>query len=193
MNNPLARLAGWHLRYILAIGFVITAAVTVVVGAVITYGVINDYLEDAQDERVGRDMDLAEAFYQFKLDEVDAISYRMVRDARVIQSLPAARESQTRAIQTIDQQIIHKITVPTVGGTYLLVVLDADGSVVASRVRGTEGELSPVITEGYWGKLPIVQEVLSTGKELVATQIISAEILTQVGLVPSQSDFDIIG
>jgi two-component system NtrC family sensor kinase len=182
MNNPLARLAGWHLRYILAIGFVATAAITVVVSALLTYGVINGYLEAAQNERIGRDMDLAEAFYQFKLDETNAISYRMVRDARVIQSLPAARQGQARAIQTIDQQIIHKITVPTVGGTYLLVVLDAEGSVVASRVRGTEGELSPIITEGYWGKLPIVQEVLSTGKELVATEIISAEFLPQVGL-----------
>jgi two-component system NtrC family sensor kinase len=182
MNKLLARLAGSQLRYTLVVGFVLTAAVTVAVSALITDRVISDYLEGAQDERVGRDMDLAKAFYQTKLDETDAIGYRMVRDVRVIQGLSAAQQGQAGIVETIDQQIVHKITVPIVGGTYLVVVLDAEGNVVASRALSTAGELSPVITEGNWAGLPIVQQVLTSGTELVATEILPAEFLAQVGL-----------
>jgi two-component system NtrC family sensor kinase len=182
MNKLLARLAGSQLRYTLVVGFVLTAAVTVAVSALITDRVISDYLEGAQDERVGRDMDLAKAFYQTKLDETDAIGYRMVRDVRVIQGLSAAQQGQAGIVETIDQQIVHKITVPIVGGTYLVVVLDAEGNVVASRALSTAGELSPVITEGNWAGLPIVQQVLTSGTELVATEILPAEFLAQIGL-----------
>lgn len=191
MQVPLARILGWRLRAILVVGFALTAAITVVVATLITDRVINNYLADAQDERVGRDMDLAESFYQLKLDETAAISYRMVRDARVIQSLPAAAQGKAEAIQTIDEQIGHKTTVPTVGGTYLLVVLDAEGQVVASRARRTEGELSPAHTEGNWADLQVVREVLSSGKEQVATEIIPAEFLIQVGL-EEQARIDLI-
>jgi two-component system, NtrC family, sensor kinase len=182
MKKLLARLAGSQLRDTLVVGFVLTAAVTVVVSALITGRVISDYLEGAQDERVGRDMELAKAFYQFKLDETDAIAYRMVRDVRVIEGLSVAQPGQAGIVETIDQQIVHKITVPIVGGTYLLVVLDAEGNVVASRARSTEGKLSPIITEGNWAGLPVVQRVLHSGTELVATEILPAEYLAQVGL-----------
>ncbi len=182
MQEPLARMLGWRLRSIVVVGFVLVAAISVVVAALMTDSVINSYLADAQDERLGRDMDLAKAFYQQKLDEMAAISFRMVRDDRVIQSLPAAAQGRAEAVQTLEEQISFKTTVPSVGGTYLLVVLDAEGRVVASRARRTEGELSPVRTEGHWGDLPVVWEVLSSGKAQAATEIIPGKYLGQVGL-----------
>ena len=182
MRRLLAWLTGRWLLPVLVAGFALTAAITVVVATLITYNVINDYLVEAQDKRVGRDMDLAEAFYQLKLDETAAISYRMAQDARVVQHLLAASQGQAEAIQIIDEQIIHKITVPIVGGTYLLVVLDTEGNLVASRALRTNGELSPVFTKGNWGDLPIVRDVLSSGVGTAATEIIPAEFLAQVGL-----------
>ena len=182
MHKLLARLSGRWLLPVLVAGFALTAAITVAVATLVTYKVINDYLVEAQDRRVGRDMDLAEAFYQLKLDETAAISMRMARDERVIQHLLAASQGQPEAIQIIDEQIIHKITVPTVGGTYLLAVLDAQGNMVAGRALRTNGDLSPVFTKGSWGDLPIVQDVLSSGVGTAATEIIPAEFLAQVGL-----------
>ena len=109
MEKSRAQLGGWRLQYILVIGFALTAAITIAVGTLITYRLINNYLEEAQDGRVGRDMDLAEAFYQLKLDETAAISYRMARDARVIELLLAASQGQAEAIQVINEQVIHKL------------------------------------------------------------------------------------
>ncbi len=182
MHKVLARLSGRWLLRVLVAGFALTAAITVTVATLGTYKVINDYLLEAQDKRVGRDMDLAEAFYQLKLDETAAISMRMARDERVIQHLLAASQGQPEATQIIDEQTIHKITVPTVGGTYLLAVLDTQGNMVAGRTLRTNGDLSPVFTKGGWGDLPIVQDVLSSGVGEAATELIPAEFLAQVQL-----------
>jgi two-component system NtrC family sensor kinase len=182
MRRFISTLLGGRLQIVLIACFSLVAALTVGLNALVVSQVIRDYLETAQDNRVARDMDLAEAFYQLKLDEIAAVGTRMVRDPRVIQNLPAAFQGQAEVIEIIDQEISRKITVPTLGGTHLIAVLDAEGNIVVGRVLSPEGELSSVLTQGNWGQLSIVEEVLSTGKEQAATEVIPAEFLAQVGL-----------
>jgi two-component system NtrC family sensor kinase len=182
MRRFISTLLGGRLQIVLITCFSLVAALTVGLNALVVSQVIRDYLETAQDNRVARDMDLAEAFYQLKLDEIAAVGTRMVRDPRVIQNLPAAFQGQVEVIEIIDQEISRKITVPTLGGTHLIAVLDAEGNIVVGQVLSPEGELSSVLTQGNWGQLSIVEEVLSTGKEQAATEVIPAEFLAQVGL-----------
>jgi len=182
MRRFISTLLGGRLQIVLVASLSLVAALTVGLNALVVSQVIRDYLETAQDNRVARDMDLAEAFYQLKLDEITAVGQRMVRDPRVIQNLPAAFQGQAEAIGIIDQEINRKITVPTLGGTHLIAVLDTEGNILIGRVLSSEGQLSPLITQGNWGQLPIVEDVLSSGKEQAATEIIPAEFLAQVGL-----------
>ena len=182
MRRFISTLLGGRLQIVLIALFSLVAALTVGLNTVVSLRVINDYLEEAEAERVARDMDLANAFYQLKLDEIAAISHRLVLDPWVIQSLPAASQGQDEAIQIIDQQITNKITVLALGGTHFIAVLDPGGNVLVGRVTSPEGELSPVISQGNCGQLPIVEEALSSGKEQAATEIIPAECLAQVGL-----------
>jgi two-component system NtrC family sensor kinase len=182
MRRFISKLLGGRLQIVLIACFSLVAALTVGLNALVVSQVIRDYLETAQDSRVARDMDLAEAFYQLKLDEIAAVGYRMVRDPRVIQNLTAAFQGEVEAIQAIDQEISRKITVPTLGGTHLLVVFDAKGNILVGRVLSPGGDLSPVISQGNWGDLPIVKDVLSSGKEQTGTEIIPAKFLAQVGL-----------
>ncbi len=182
MRRFISTLLGGRLQIVLIASFSLVAALAVGLGTVVISQVINEYLAEAKDERVARDMDLARAFYQLKQDEVAAISYRLVLDQWVKDNLPAASQGQAEAIQIIDQQITNKITVLALGGTHLIAILDAEGNIVVGRVLSPEGELSPVLTQGNWGQLPIVEEVLSTGKEQKATEVIPAEFLAQVGL-----------
>ena len=170
------------MQIVLIAFFSLVAALTVGLNTIVVSRVIEDYLAGAMDERVARDMDLADAFYQIKLDEVAAIGHRMVKDPRVIQSLPAASQGQAEAIQTIDQQVTHKVTVPALGGTHLIVVLDAEGNILVGRAMSPEGQLSPVISGGSCRPLPIVEEVLSSGKKQAATEIVPVECLRQMGL-----------
>jgi two-component system NtrC family sensor kinase len=182
MKRFISTLLGGRLQVVLIVSFSLVAALAVGLGTVVISRVINEYLADAKDERVARDMDLADAFYQLKLDEVAAVSYRMATDPRVIESIPAASRGQAEAIQTIDYHIARKFTVPIVGGTHLMIVLDAEGNILAGRVLALGEQLSPSITAGNWRQLPIIEEVLSSGEEQAATEIIPAEFLAQIGL-----------
>jgi hypothetical protein len=77
MTKLFAGVAKLRLQQVLIIGFALTTAITMAVGTPITYGVIRRYLDNAQDSRVGRDMDLAEAFYNSKLHDLAASSERL--------------------------------------------------------------------------------------------------------------------
>ncbi|HZD55627.1 MAG TPA: cache domain-containing protein [Anaerolineales bacterium] len=182
MRPIISRLMGGRLQIVLIAFFSFVAALTVGLNTVVTSRVINDYLSSAEDERVARDMDLAKAFYQLKLDEIAAISHRLVLDAWVVQNLTPASQGRNDAIKIIDQQITNKITVLALGGTHFIAVLDPDGKIIAGRVLSPDGVLSPVLTHGNWGRLPIVEQVLSSGRESAATEIVPAGFLAQVGL-----------
>ena len=182
MKRFLSWLLGGRLQFVLVGSFSLVAALTVGLNAMAVSQVVRDYLETAEADLVARDMDLANAFYQLKLDEVSAISYRLALDSWVSQGLPDAILGQGEALALIDQQITNKITVLALGGTHLIAVLDTEGNLVTGRVVSAENELLSQVFEGSFGSLPIVQEVLSSGQALAATEILPAEILSQVDL-----------
>jgi len=175
-------LKGGRLSLVLVVSFAFVAALTVGVGTWATARVIGDYLSRAEDDRVARDMDLAEAFYDLKLDEVAAISHRLVLDRWVSQSLPDAIRGDSTALRIIDEQITNKITVLALGGTHLIALLDAQGNIRVARVLRADGDLSPRLAGGTWGSLPIVANTLANGLEQAATEVIPVDFLTQVGL-----------
>ena len=128
MNRFLSALLGGRLQVVLVASFSLVAALTVGLNALAVSQVIRDYLETAEADLVARDMDLANAFYQLKLDEVAAISYRLALDPWVSQGLVDAVRGDPAALALVDQQITNKITVLALGGTHLIGVLDVHGS-----------------------------------------------------------------
>jgi two-component system NtrC family sensor kinase len=182
MKRILAALLGGRLQVVLVAFFSLVAALTVGLNALAVSQVIRDYLESAEADLVARDMDLANAFYQLKLDEVAAISYRLALDPWVNEGLDGAVEGEPEAIQLIDQQITNKITVLALGGTHLIAVLDGEGNVVTGRIVSADNQILPAIRGGNFEGLPIVDAVLSTGREHAGTEIVPAQILSQVGL-----------
>jgi len=185
-SGGMSQLASWlfggRLQIVLIAGFSLVAALTVGLGAAAISRVISNYLAVAENERVARDMDLANAFYQLKLDEVAAISHRLVLEPLVLQSLPDAFHGQASAMSTIDQLITNKIMVLALGGTHLIAILDSQGNILVGRVLTADGELKQVLSQGNWAELPIVNQSLSTGQTLSATEVIPVEFLAQVGL-----------
>jgi len=172
-------LLGGRLQVVLIVFSSLVAALTVALNTIVIARVAQDYLADAEADVV---INLAEAFYQLKQDEIAVISYRLVLDPGMIQDLPHARQGQSEAIQRIDRQITSKLTGIALGGTHLIAVLDAEGTILVGRVVSSDGDLAPMISAGDWSGLPIVQSVLSSGEEQVATEIIPAGFLAQVGL-----------
>ena len=166
----------------LIVSFAFVAALTVGVGTWATARVIGDYLTRAEDDRVGRDMELAESFYHLKLEEVAAISHRLVLDRWVNQYLPEAIRGESDALRVIDEEITNKIAVLSLGGTHLIAILDAQGNIRVARVLRADGDLSPQLAGGTWGRIPIIAATLAEGSEQAATEVIPVEYLVQVGL-----------
>ncbi len=171
-----------RLRNVLIFSFMLMTAFTVGLGALVVSRLINDYLADATSQRVARDMNLAKTFYQLKVQEVTSVSQRIARDPLIVQNLTNAIKGREAAIASIDEVISRKITVPTLGGTHFVAVFDADGNILVGRVLSVAGSLSPLITDGNWGQLPIVADGLSSGHDQAATEVIPIEFLDQVGL-----------
>ena len=182
MKGYMVKLFGGRLRIVLIACFALVAGLTVGLNTLVTSRVIRDYLSAAEDAQIGRDMRLARAFYQLKLDEIASISHRLTLDQWVIQNLVNASKGYSDAQSIIDQQITNKISVLALGGTHLIAALNKQGSIIVGRVLSPSGELSNPILQGNWGQLPIVQEVLSAMRHVSATEIIPAEFLDQVGL-----------
>jgi two-component system, NtrC family, sensor kinase len=187
MSRVLSWLFGGRLLPVLIASFALVAALTVGLNALAVSQVIRDYLETAEANQVARDLNLANAFHQLKLDEVAAISYRLALDPWVTQGLPGALEGQAESIQLIDEQITNKITVLALGGTHLIAVLDAEGHILVGRVVSAEDELLPMILGGTLSGLPIVDQVLASGEALAATEILPVEYLQPVGLAEQAS------
>lgn len=182
MRRFVSTLLGGRLQVILIVSFCLIAALTVGLNAWVISRVVNQYLSVAQDNRVARDMDLAYAFYQLKAAEISAVAQRFVRDPGVIQNLPAAIQGDAEAIRIVDQEITRKLTVPSLGGTHLVAVLDPNGKILVARALSMTGTLSPLISQGEWGEIPIVKQAISSGESLEATEVIPGPLLAQVGL-----------
>lgn len=182
MRRFFSELLGGRLIFVLVTAFVLVAALTVGLNAIVVSQVITDYLETTEAKQVERDMNLAKAFYQLKLDELGAISYRLVLDPFVEQALPGAMAGRASDLALIDQQITNKITVLALGGTHLIAVLDPSGNVLVGRIVSRDNTILPMLDSGSLSGLPIVDAALSQGQAQTATEILSAEILSQLGL-----------
>jgi two-component system NtrC family sensor kinase len=182
MKRFLAKIFGGRLQIVLIASFSLVVALTIGLFAIVVSQLIEDYLTEAKNESVARDMALAESFYQLKKEEIQAVGYRMVRDPRVIENIPGMINQDPEALKIIDQEISRKITVPTLGGTHLILLLDTQGNIHQGRVLSADARLSSAFTEGNWGELAIVHEVISSTQERTATEILPGEFLSQVGL-----------
>lgn len=181
MHRLVARLAGVRLQHILIVGFVLTAAITIAVGTPITYRLIRNYLQEAQDERVGRDMDLAEAFYNNKLDDISATARRIAFTRCVQHNIAAAGQGDAPAITAIDQEIENEIYSLPAGAQRFIIVTDAGGRSVVGRVM-SHHELGYVLPDSDWSGLPIVASVLGQGRAQAAAEVIPGGVLAWVGL-----------
>ncbi len=87
MSRIFSAFFGGRLQTVLVASFVFVAIVTAALNTLVISRVINDYLNSAQAERVGRDMDLANGLYQEKLKEVAGIGERTASDPQTVDEL----------------------------------------------------------------------------------------------------------
>jgi two-component system NtrC family sensor kinase len=187
MPKILARLSARRLQSILILGFALTAAITIVLGSAITHGLIRNYLSTAQDSRVGRDMDLANAFYQTKLNDISGAAGRVSSVASVCQDLAAAAEGDEQACETLEQQLDSEISnLPPGSHQRFVVVTDAEGNSILGRVA-MDSTVNVVERDTDWSSLPIVRTALTTQQRQAGTEVLPAQLLASLGLAEQAS------
>jgi two-component system NtrC family sensor kinase len=182
MKQIIRELFSAPFQLILVISFSLVAALSIAIGAWAISQTISAYLEAAMKERVARDMQLAQAFYDLTLREIEGITQRLSVDPHVIDQFEGSIQGDTGALADVDQHISTYLSGLTLGGNHLVAVLDAQGNLLTARLLQVDGEQSPVDSAGNWGNMEIVQRAISTGEHLAGTEVISSDLLAQVGL-----------
>ena len=174
------------LQLVLVISFSLIAASTFAIGSWVITQTINDYLSASMNERVARDMQLAEAFYNLKLHEIEGIAARVSKDPLILNNLKKAAQGEN--VSTfINQQIAVELSSPGLQGNHVILVLDNDGKVVAGQLQSATGDQQKLLSGANWKSLDLVKEVLASGIPIVATGIIPADLLAQEGLAKQAS------
>lgn len=168
-------------QLILVISFSLIAAITIAIGAWAITQTINDYLSDAMNARVARDMQLAETFYNLKLREVESIALQLSRDPLLVDHIASSAQSQ-ESRELIDQQIIHNFPESLLGGNHVLAVLNTQGDLLAVQFLASGKPPQTLPAGGNWSGLGIIRSALESGKTISATEIIPVELLAQIEL-----------
>jgi two-component system NtrC family sensor kinase len=186
----LNRFRRFRLQSTLVILFSLVALVTVGASGLVTSKVISDYLAEAQENRVSRDMQLAEAFYEIKLDKISATARRLALSQPIRRNLLQADEGHDENIRILEEAVATEITSQSVATSYFIVLFDAEGNSILGRTSLTLGEASKILP-GSWSELPIVTTVLEEGRSLAATEVIPADLLDLLDLA-EQADITIV-
>ncbi len=181
MRQFISRLFSGHLLFVLTISFALIATLAGVLNTLAISRVIDNYLENAQSDRVTRDMETSTGLYQQNLDRVARIGRRVALDIAAIYQ-HSTNTDEGNAYQSIDQVLIREITESGLAGYKAIVVLDAEGNIAYGQASTGEGSSAIFATDGSWLGLPIVAAAFETQQPLQATEIIPAKYMAQIGL-----------
>jgi two-component system NtrC family sensor kinase len=181
LRNWFNRLIAGRLQIVLIASFSLIAALTVGLNALAVSRVIEDYLEGAQDRRVARDMDLAEAFYQLKMAKVNDLANRVAHDPIILNQVQFGNLSDAQELDELKREIQWHVSVANLEGTYWILILDDTGGMISGGSFRDDGELLGAASAN-WGELPIVLAVNSSVQAVSGTEIIPADLLATVGL-----------
>ena len=182
MKRISAWLLGGRLLYVMISSLALVAVLTGVLNALVISRVINNYLSNAQADREARDLDLANGFYTLKMQDISGIGERAAVDTVLVENISAAIAGDQAALQKVDQELVKKINVPMIGSSQAVLVLDRSGNIVDARSLFVNSQMSDPFMQGNWGKLAIVADELTSSEPSSGTEVIPADLLTEIGL-----------
>ncbi|MDH7488521.1 MAG: cache domain-containing protein [Anaerolineae bacterium] len=180
--QPLRGLFRGYLHRVLLGAFFFVAFVPVAFGSLAISRVIQDYLGYATTERVNRDMNLAQAFYDSARRQVSAVAFSLALDNELPEYLTPENIANEETIRLMERMIQNRIVSNELEGTQFIGVFKPDGHLVAGRVLYAFGVHRPVRRDMDWSRLPIVAAALQQGVLTSGTEIIPAEYLEPIGL-----------
>jgi len=182
VRTVLSRVRAWRLQWILVASFVLATTMTVAVGSWLTLSLINSYLQQAEQERVSRDMDLARAFYDLKRNDISSMAARLASRASVRSALPAAASNNAEATLLVDTELDNELANLPASSERFIVTLDASGKAIVGRICCKSGRQRLAVPNADWASLPIVANALARGQQLTGTEVVPGEQLRWTNL-----------
>ncbi|MGB9592625.1 MAG: hypothetical protein ACPL7R_00645, partial [Anaerolineae bacterium] len=161
--QPLGGLFRGYLHRVLLVAFFFVAFVPVAFGSLAISRVIQDYLANATAQRVNRDMNLAQAFYDSARRQVSAVAISLALDNELPGYLAPENIGNEETISLMERMIQNRIVSNELEGTQFIGVFRPDGRLVAGRVLFAYGVHRPVRRDMDWSSLPIVAAALKQG------------------------------
>jgi len=175
----------------LVFSFALVAALTIGINAWVVSSVINNYLVEVMDERVARDIHLAETFYEIRLQEVAGIAEQLSLSCTVINNIEAVRQGNINASILIEDKIINFAESPLLSGSLYVAILDINGNVLTGQIISTSGEQTFIVPGGNWSSLPFFQEFIHSQSQIAAVEVIPNTLLQSAG-VAEQARIELI-
>jgi two-component system NtrC family sensor kinase len=170
-----------RLQNVLLISFALTAIVTFVVEISTTSAVVNNYTEQAENERVARDMNLAVAFYEQSLIQLNGAATRLAGEPARAQEIGAVQAGDRAVQSSLKDRITDELDTIHPSGTHFILILDRDGNLVIAYGLMNQ-RLQRLPTTGNWKDFSLLAAVLTDQQPQVATEIIDEALLAQIGL-----------
>ena len=167
-------------QLLLVVSFSLVAAIAIIIGAWSISQTIGDYLSEAMNERVARDMQLAQAFYDLQLRDIEGLTNRMARDPLVTENLATPEQAGSQVV--IDQQITNNLSGLTLGGSHLIAILDPTGKMLGGRLLLADGSQVQLPGSVDLKDLETFQKTITSNSPQAGTEILSPELLAKVGL-----------
>ena len=166
----------------LVFSFTLVAAITIGVGAWVISNTINSYLSEVMNERVSRDIHLADTLYEIRLSELSSIARQLSLSPIVTDNIHPATLGELEAVQALENKIFTTVGGAALGGNHFIAILDANGNTLASQLLSTGGNRAVLRSYNNWTGFPIVQKTIIEKIAIASTEIIPADYLEYAAL-----------
>lgn len=166
----------------LVFSFTLVAAITIGVGTWVISNTINGYLSEVMNERVSRDIHLADTLYEIRLSELSSIARQLSLSPIVTDNIHPATLGELEAVQALENKIFTTVGGAALGGNHFIAILDANGNTLASQLLSTAGNRAVLRSYNNWARFPIVQKTITDKIAIASTEIIPADYLEYAAL-----------
>ncbi|MCJ7734708.1 MAG: cache domain-containing protein [Anaerolineales bacterium] len=166
----------------LVFSFTLVAALTIGIGTWVISITITDYLARAMDERIEQDILTAEIFYRFQQEDLGQAANQIALSKTVETSLPEAAAGNPAAVRDLEKKIETALKDSLLEGNRVVVILDAQGNLVAGGLRSPDQQLSFLGPGSSWSGFSVFEDVLLTGSQISSTEVLPERILLEIGL-----------
>jgi len=170
-----------RLQNVLMLSFTLTAVVTSVVGIWATSVIVNNYTEQAENERVARDMNLAVAFYERSLTQLNGAATRLSGEPALVQQISAVQTDDSTVQSNLEHRMIDELNTFCCPGTHFILIVDREGNLVAAYGI-VDRRLQRLPATGNWHDFPLLAAVLADQQPRIATEVVDEALLAQIDL-----------